>query len=194
MVNEFSLKFDADSFYRDYIYALTFILEEVADDMVARLNGCPFEYANNTFRKEFIAQGEDMIMYHVGSPHWFAFIVNYGSGSKIYKDITSFDNGYTMNPYREANNMAISTWGTMPAQIPNWVEGDGMETVQKKGHGGINLEETYDRKNINKFQPHVPQLFLDKTMEWAKKQLARRVKQCWKSFPIERYLKGGGDN
>lgn len=191
-MNKFSLQFDEASFYRDYCKTLLRVVNVVADDVVKELNSQPFEFATNTFRKELVEYGENLIMAQVGTPHWYAFIVNYGSGSKMVNkqqaEQFADEGGYEFNPTRRKNEMAISSWPEGEHKIPNWELGDGFTTIEGKGEGGTNLEGKY---GIAPVEPHD---FMGEAMKQAKMLLVRELKVAMQAFPYSMYLKGGGDH
>lgn len=188
-MNKFSLQFDEASFYRDYCKTLWERVNFVANDVVRELNSKPFEFATNTFRKELVEYGENLIIAQVGTPHWYAFIVNYGSGSKMVdkQQAEQFADewGYEFNPTRRKNDMAISSWPEGEHKVPNWELGDGFTTIEGKDKGGENLE--------NRFAPVEPHDFMGEAMRQAKMLLVRELKVAMQAFPYSMYLKGGGD-
>lgn len=195
-MNKFSLQFDEASFYLDYCKTLKFVVNAVADEVVRELNSKPFSFATNTFRKELVEYGENLIIAQVGTSHWYAFIVNYGSGSKMVdkQQAEQFAEewGYEFNPTRRENDMAISSWPEGEHKIPNWELGDGFTTIEGSGTGGTNLEEKY--KDNPMFQPVEPHDFMGEAMRSAKEYLVRRLKIAMQAFPYSMYLKGGGDH
>lgn len=195
-MNRFSLQFDEASFYRDYCKTLWAKVEFVANKAVEELNSQPFEFATNTFRKELVEYGENLIIAQVGTPHWYAFIVNYGSGSKMvdkqHAEQFADEWGYEFNPTRRKNNMAISSWPEGEHKIPNWELGDGFTTIEGKDDGGTNLEKKYE--NNPKYQPVEPHDYMQEAMKHAKMLLVRELKVAMQGFPYSFYLKGGGDH
>ena len=192
-LNKLSLKFDVASMYNDLLKKLVFECNKIIDELENELNKLDFSYATGTFRQEIISYTEKEIIKRVGSEHWYSFIINYGSGSKMVdENVNPFLKKYKesgfYNPIRSKyNSKKIMTRPRGNYSVPDWIGGYG--TVVTKGHGvgGYNLE-----KKGGNFTAIEPKLYLEDEFKKAKVRLCSAINNVFNTFDYSIYIKGGG--
>lgn len=191
-LNKLGLKFDLIGMLSDLEKMLSYKVTDVVDEMVLELNSSNFEYATGTFKKELIEMSEDYIKFKIGSPHWYAWIVNYGKGSEMAKDnpfLQDYINdGVLWNDVRTLSDTTIKPRPRGTYEVPNWEAGEGT----KKLYGSNNT--SYNLETIGKpeFLPREPAKHLEKVMLQAQDRLISTINDVFRTFPYDDYLKGGG--
>lgn len=191
-LNKLGLKFDLIGMLGDLEKTLNFRVISLIDEMVLELNSKNFEYASGTFKKEMIELSEDYIKYKIGSPHWYAWIVNYGKGSKMAKD-NPFLQDYMADKilWNEARSASDTTIRPRPRgtyEVPNWEAGEGTKVL----HGANNTNYNLETIGKPEFLPREPAKHLEKVMLQAQDRLISTINDVFRAFPYGDYLKGGG--
>ena len=191
-LNKLGLKFDLIGMLSDLEKMLSYKVTAVVDEMVLELNSSNFEYATGTFRKELVEMSEDYIKFKIGSPHWYAWIVNYGKGSEMAKDnpfLQDYINdGVLWNDVRTLSDTTIRPRKRGTYRVPNWEAGEGYKTLHGSNNTNFNLEEKGDLR----FAPRQPSHQFDKVMEKSQKRLMSAIDDVFGTFPYSDYVKGGG--
>lgn len=191
-LNKLGLKFDLVGMLGDLERTLNFKIVALIDEMVLELNSRNFEYATGTFRKEMEELSEDYIKYKIGSPHWYAWIVNYGKGSAMARD-NPFLKDYMADPnlWNRRRTLSDTTIRPRPRdtyQVPKWEEGSGHKEIYGSNNTNYNLEAT----GKPEFLPREPARHLDTVMLQAQDKLISTINDVFRTFPYSDYLKGGG--
>lgn len=191
-LNKLGLKFDLIGMLGDLERTLNFRVVSLIDEMVLELNSRNFEYASGTFKKEMVELSEEYIKYKIGSPHWYAWIVNYGKGSRMATD-NPFLQDYMADDilWNEARDRASKVISPRPRGthvVPDWEAGEGTKTLKGSNNTGYNLEATGDPR----FAPREPARHLDTVMLQAQDRLISTINDVFRTFPYDDYLKGGG--
>lgn len=190
--NKLGLKFDLMGMLRDLEKALSYRIIALIDEMVLELNSQDFEYATGTFKKELVEMSEDYVKYKIGSPHWYAWIVNYGKGSAMAKD-NPFLQDYMNDDvlWNEARDKFDTTIVPRPRgvhKVPDWEAGKGVKEL----HGSNNTNYNLEQKGDPRFLPREPSRHLDKVMLNSRKRLITEINNVFRTFPYSDYVKGGG--
>ncbi len=192
-LNKLGLKFDLIGMLGDLERTLNFRVISLIDEMVLELNSRNFEYASGTFKKEMVELSEDYIKYKIGSPHWYAWIVNYGKGSRMATDNPFLQDymadGVLWNKgVRSASDTTIRPRPKGHYQVPDWEAGEGTKDLYGSNNTNFNLEATGNPE----FLPREPARHLDKVMLQAQDRLISTINDVFRTFPYDDYLKGGG--
>lgn len=191
-LNKLGLKFDLIGMLSDLEKMLSYKVTAVVDEMVLELNSSNFEYATGTFKKELVEMSEDYIKFKIGSPHWYAWIVNYGKGSEMAID-NPFLQDYTKdgvlwNDVRTLSDTTIRPRKRGTYRVPNWEAGEGYKILHGSNNTNFNLEEKGDPR----FLPRRPSRQFEKVMEKCQKRLVGAIDDVFRTFSYSDYLKGGG--
>lgn len=191
-LNKLGLKFDLIGMLGDLERTLNFRVISLIDEMVLELNSKNFEYASGTFKKEMVELSEDYIKYKIGSPHWYAWIVNYGKGSSMATDNPFLQDymadGILWNEARSASDTTIRPRPRGYYEVPNWEAGEGKKPLYGSNNPKYNLELTGDPR----FAPREPARHLDTVMIQAQDRLISAINEVFRTFPYSDYMKGGG--
>lgn len=191
-LNKLGLQFDLIGMLDDLERTLNFRVISLIDEMVLELNSRNFEYATGTFKKEMIEMSEDYIKFKIGSPHWYAWIVNYGKGSAMAKD-NPFLQDYMAddilwNDARSASDTTIRPRPKGVYEVPNWEAGEGTKKIYGSNNTSYNLEII----GKPEFLPREPARHLDTVMIQAQDRLISAINDVFRTFPYSDYMKGGG--
>lgn len=191
LLNKLGLQFDLVGMLENLEKTLNFKVIALIDEMVLELNSKNFEYATGTFKKEMVELSEDYIKYKLGSPHWYAWIVNYGKGSDMAKnnpflqDYMADDNLW--NKERTLSDTTIRPRPKGTYKVPKWEEGSGYKIL----HGSSNTSTNLETKGNPDFAPRQPTRHLDTVMLQAQDKLIAKINEVFRTFPYGDYIKGG---
>nr|DAR78438.1 MAG TPA: hypothetical protein [Caudoviricetes sp.] len=192
LLNKLGLKFDLIGMLENLEKVLNYKVIALIDEMVLELNSKNFEYATGTFKKEMVELSENYIKYKLGSPHWYAWIVNYGKGSAMARnnpflqDYMADDNLW--NKERTLSDTTIRPRPKGTYKVPKWEEGSGYKILHGSNKTGTNLET----KGNPDFFPREPARHLDNVMLQAQDKLIAKINEVFRTFPYGDYIKGGG--
>jgi hypothetical protein len=201
MSNNFGLTFNDKAFYDDVCKQLVKAVQAALDKLQNTMQAYSGESKISGAWMNVIKMAEGKIIGYVGNDHWWAFIDNFGSGSKLDKSnpwLQEYvESGFFNKERLDFDYAVVSRFGHYYS--PDWIGGDGYKEHTGSGRrtvegNPINLERlTNPRSGKPYYVPQSGKHWLEEVMAQAELLLDDYIIMALDDFEwdSDEYLKGG---